>query len=357
MSLKTPERECVTGFDTLRHFQSLDFPARDFSFAPNPDYDRYLRIHKVFVGNNGAEELIAVHHGLEDEFLPRYLTAAGWAAIEAGLVHEGMSTRERLLLIEKGENCWRKALEHQCEFNDSNSEYLIEDAFTYRTALDLAIAPLLKGVVVGDVTRTTAENVFRDCLNIAQAAEVQYRLAAERGDTVAIAEFLGFGYEANALLSLNRTLSRTWFAIPSMTRSDSGHHHRNQTHDLLVVHQNWGEIKSITPVEVKASACARDRKRYRALLVRGKMHLSYPGKYKPGDTLEAITAVYEGRATKEELEIAEAVSGRFISMLRDYYEGERLGSIATSRSVTVFHDNSVVASRHPGLSLDLKKAG
>src|SRR5207245_1409084 len=96
----------------------------------------------------------------------------------------------------------------------------------------------------------------------------------------------------------NMKQSPTWFAIPAMTRSDSGHHHRQQTHDLLVIRQRWGELQNITPVEIKSAANQRDLRRYKALLVRGKLHLSVDGLHKPEEMLDAITAVYEKRATR-----------------------------------------------------------
>jgi hypothetical protein len=179
---------------------------------------------------------------------------------------------------------------------------------------------------------------------------IQLDLAARAGDGDGIAEHYGFAYECNAILSLNRALSNRWFAIPAIARADSGHHHNRQTHDISVVRQKWGELQSVVPVEIKSHASLKDRQRYEALLVRGKMHLTIENLHSPRFTLEAIAAVYEGDATPRQRTIADSVTKQFMSMLRDYYAGERNDSVASSRSVTSFHDKSLVVEKYPGLS-------
>ncbi|HET9098412.1 MAG TPA: hypothetical protein VFN51_02230 [Candidatus Saccharimonadales bacterium] len=318
------------------------------SFRPNDAYEQYLKMHKVFVGKEGAKQLEDIHFRLQEESMPRYLSVAGWAAAEAALIETDSSTSHRLGLLASSMSCWHRSLQAQAQLNTLSSDYLKDYTLPYRTALDIAVLPLLEDVVFGDVKSNTCDKVFQDCLNIAQANAVRIRLMDKENDVQGLGEHVGLGYEINALLALNRRRSPTWFAIPSMNRSDSGYYHRQQTHDLLVIHQKRGEILDMAPVEVKSTAGVRERERYRALIVRGKLHLSVNGMHRPGQVLEALTADEEGRASRRELKLVGDISDRFIAMVRDYYRGKKLGHVATDRSLTNFHDASVVAARHPG---------
>lgn len=341
----------LLGYEALR--SALYDPAEPqaIRIAPHPAYESYLRMHKVLVGSATADELLTIHEQLQGESMPRYLTVAGWSAAEAALVSDDMATARKLELIDAAVDCWERSVTIQLQYNQSDKQHLIEYAAPYRNALDVAIAPLLRGIVSGDVTAKTCQAVFADCLAIAEANEIQLGLAWADGNTEAAAEHVGLGYECNALLALNRLQSPTWFAIPALARADTGYHHNQQTHDLLVIRQKWGEIQSVVPVEVKSAASARDRERYQALLVRGKMHLSLDGYYQPGETLRAIGAAHRGDATAKERQTVDRVSARFMAMLQDYYAGSYLGVVATGRVVPLFRDNTQVVARHPGLGV------
>ena len=342
-----------TGYGALTLKKAQACP-ESFSFAPNQAYERYLKMHKVFVGKSGAEYLETIHQDLKGEFMPRYLCAAGWAGVEAAIVHKQWPTQRRLDLLAAGEDCWERAITNQQHFNTFDSEmypHLIEPSAPYRMATDVAVMPLLRGLVLGYVDQQTCQEVFADCLAIAQANNVQMRLAAQAGDIEAHNDHLGFAHECNAMLALNRMYSSGWFAIPAMARSDTGYYHPEQTHDLLVIRRKEGEIQNVLPVEIKAFASLRDRNRYLALLVRGKMHLCIEGQgnHLPDTTLHAITAVHEGTATKKDTQIATTISQRFMQMLNDYYAGESLETTPAGGKFTEFHDKTLVAERHPGL--------
>lgn len=330
-------------FDEIRQADHRDY-------LKHPSFDRYMRMHKVFVGRGGAEELEQIHEDLKTEVAPRFLIAAGWAATEIALVRRDMRTRHRLDLLEEARDIWRTAIDNHNLLEPTMTPDKAEYGQRSRAALDIAVLPLLRGIVEGDVTRKMCHDVFTDCLGIGRQNNKDLAKMLKKRNNAGIAEYVGFGYENNALLAFNRLHSRTWFAIPSMARSDSGYHHRKQSHDLLILHQNYGEIMRSTPVEIKAKASLRDRLRYDALLVRGKMHLSVEGKPLPHHTLNAISAVYRGVANKEERRIADNATERLVNMVRDYYAGERLGKLATWHTVTAFQDNSQVVARHPGLS-------
>lgn len=330
-------------FDEIRIADHRDY-------LNHPSFDRYMRMHKVFVGRGGSEELEVIHSELKNEIAPRFLIAAGWAATEIALVRRDMQTQRRLSLLEEAKDIWGAAIQNHDVLEPTMVPDRAEYGQRHRAALDIAVLPLLRGIVEGDVTRDTCRRVFEDCLKIGRDNTKDLAKMVDLKNNAGIAEYVGIGYESNALLAFNRMFSRTWFAIPSMARSDSGYHHRKQSHDLLILHQNYGEIKRATPVEIKAKASLRDRLRYDALLVRGKMHLSVEGKALPQHTFNAIDAVYSGASTPEDHMIADRATARLVDMVRDYYAGERLGKLATWHTITTFQDDSRVVARHPGLS-------
>lgn len=337
------------GFDILSKSLADEALPESVSFLPSEAYDSYLRMHKVVVGSHGANRLEEIYDDLEDESLPDYLSAAGWAAAEVAIARTQEPAGVRLEFLERAKGLWERAVDHQRLINASGIECMTEWAFPHRIALDIATQSLVAGAIEGSLDQSTLRSVFEDCLNIAQKNAVALNLASREGHTEAMGEHIGLGYELNALLAFNRRFDENWFVMPSLGRSDTGYHHPGQTHDLLVVHHEDGQIVSMTPVEIKASASNRDRKRFKALLVRGKMHLSMPGNFRPEQTLEAIEADYEGRASEGEQEIADGVTGRFVEMVRDYQAGARLARLATQKSVTVFRNKEQVLVNHPGL--------
>jgi len=316
--------------------------------SQNKAFEDYMRMHKVLVGNGGAMRLTSIYERLKEETQPHYLSAAGWAAAEVALVRTDASIGERLSILHDATSMWERALAIQTQKEQLGEE--VEYGYMHRIAIDLAVVPLLSGIITGDVTKDACRKSFEDCLSVARSNMDYLRTAKAKGNVEAVGCHAGVGYECNALLALNRKLSRTWFVIPAMARCDSGYYHRSQTHDLVVIHQKYGAIQSATPVEIKSRASLRDRRRYSALLVRGKMHLSVEGKGKPEYTLDAIGSVYDGVETKEDILIAENATNQFMAMIRDYYAGEVLGAVASKHSVTTFRDNTQVIAHHPGLS-------
>jgi len=256
--------------------------------------------------------------------------------------------QERLAMLDSAADAWWRAFNIHSRLLGQGVEH--DRSQVHRVALNIAVLPLLRGIVTGDVTDAACREAFDGCLSAARSNAAYLKDAKMRRDAVAVGLHSGFGYECNALLALNRKHSNTWFAIPAMSRCDSGLYNRQDTHDLLVIHQKYGSTQSATPVEIKAKASMRDRRRYKALLVRGRMHLSAPGKYKPEDTLNAIASVYDGVASEEDARVADNATEKFTSMIRDYYAGQVLGSAANTAAVTVFRDSAQVRAHHPGLA-------
>jgi hypothetical protein len=324
--------------------QVEQFEHRDY--LQHPVYAEYMEMDKGLL-TSGFRQLEMVYEGLKDEAAPRYLISAGWAAAEAALVGVDQDPEYRLALLDAATDTWRRALDNELVIRQHVSSERVEQEQAHRIALDIAVAPLFRDIVQGNVTPATCRQVFDNCLAVAES-NIQYlRAMEEAGNEIGHREHLGFGNECNALLAINRTFSPTWFAVPAPARAGSGYHHRGLTHDLLVVRQRFGLIRSAAPVEIKTTAWPFLVGRYKALIVESRTHLSVEDQRSPEDTLAAIKAVYQGRATDEEQLIADAATEQFAVMLHDYCAGPALGGLAAKQTLTIFRDSAQVFSRHP----------
>ena len=356
------ERQYITASDTLLGYDSLhaqqqaapERHRREWKFSPNSAYHAYFLMHKGFVGESGGQELEDIATRLTDEWQPRYLNVAGWAAAEAALVQKNKPALHRVQLVDSAADCWQRALTSQEQISRSlDHAWLHEDSAAYRLALALAFAPLMKALVVGTVTDVTIERTFCDVAAIAQTSAVQRHLAERAGDARAVGDLTGFEHECNGLLPLLFMNDPRHLPLPAPARAGSGHEYRDQTHDIVVINQHWGDILKIVPIEIKGSASLSDLKRYKALIIRGKMHLSVPGKQRPEYTHGAFLAAYEGRATKEDQHIVKTVMATVQELLQLYQKGRRVEPLA--RSATRFHHTAQIAGTYPEFSLDRAK--
>jgi hypothetical protein len=187
-------------------------------------------------------------------------------------------------------------------------------------------------------------------LAIAQLSVVQGDLASRSGDIGGVADHRGFQYECNGLLSLLYLNNPNCIPTPSSARAGSGYDHRDQTHDISVIHQRWGKIHRVTPIEIKSAASLRDRQRYKALIVRGKMHLSVEGRYDPKETLNAFAEVYEGNPTPDAQKITLHASSTMHDLLVLYQKGNEIEDFKKIHSNTTFHNVEHVAKKYRELS-------
>lgn len=337
----------VSAYDKLRTVSKQDETELQLSFTPHPDYATYLKIHKVLVGPVTAQKLERVHQNLAHEELSRYLSVAGWAAAEAALAQPDKSARCRNTLLEQTNDCWTRALENQLAWNDRGNREIAEHSAAYRYALDLAHLPLLQAMVSGNITEAIRKSVALDVLNICEANIVQMNLALKAHDQAAVSDHVGFGHEGNGILAFHSLNSSSLIVIPSSARADSGHHHPNQTHDLLAIQQKWGHIIDMTPIEIKSQVSQRDRARYKALLVRGKMHLSIEGKYSPEHTLQAFSAFFNGTQTKDEKKITDHARRTILDLFWLYKKGNKLADFAGKDSACTYREASSVHKAYP----------
>lgn len=322
----------------------------DMVFAPDPAYRAYNKIHKVFVGESGASQLIDIHEALKHSSVPEVLNASAWAAAEASLVKQSMNATDRLALLGAAEECWTKALLQQETINHSPEQaWLREDVASYRLALNIAFLPLMKAIVAGNITSGIRASVFTDTLAIAQSASLQRKLSFDEGDIETGSGYLGFEHECNAHLSLLHMDDPRYVPLPSTARAGSGHDYPDQTHDIMVINQHWGTILKVTPVEIKSHASLRDLKRYRALIVRGKMHLSVNGAHSPEFTQHAFTDVYEGDPSSQSIDTVAQVTQTVRELLQMYQQGDRE---LENNTTTRFHSTDQLAKQRTEFSVN-----
>ena len=351
--LVLPEQH-LAGYDSLYRSLAQVATAADthFIFAPNRAYDAYHRLPKTFANEAGAPQLFAIANALRHEWMPRYLEAGGWAAAEGALASNDLSTIDRIRALDDAEEMWMRALERNIAMDTTEGREWLRDASApYRNAIDIAHIPLMKSLVSGDITATVRERVFADTLAIAQAADVQQAFARKAGDKLIAADLLGFGHECTALLTLQYLDDPRYVPIPSSARAGAGYDYPNQTHDLTVINQHFGDILKVIPVEVKSKASLQHLKRYDALIVRGKMHLSLPGRFLPQHTHDAFAAAYEGTATDIDLQTVENATQVFCDLLKEYQKGGRQDAGVADTPMR-FHDTSALAARFREFSLE-----
>lgn len=336
------------GFESL--FVAPEEMLRPIHQADSEAFSRYLAIHKIFVGRHGANLLLSLLPQLQATETPDHLVAAGWAAAEAGLILGDQDQQASDELMQTAQNAWLRAIAHQRWINLQDKHPLIDHALEYRSATDIAFLPVFSELSRGQVQNRTLRTVYDDVLNIAQQAGVRARLASGAGDIRAIGELRGVGYEINGLLAYNRMRSGQWFAIPAMSRADSGVYHGDQTHDMVVIHNDNGRIIQAVPIEMKGYATRKQRARYSSLLVRSKLHLGLPNRQHPEQLLSALTAEQEGTSTEKDLELLTKATQTLYDMVGDYLRGEPRQEPVGRHGPAWFRHKDRVTRRHPGLA-------
>lgn len=320
----------------------------------NASYDHYMQLDKSFVSQNRVGELDGVRAGLEKEDLPVYLEAAGWAAIEAAIVDQSRSTLERVQLVSDAEVFWRKQLLNgQGIGRGLGEQYMYEENEGHRTALNLAFTPLIKSILVGNVREPLLADVLKD---VAEIAHDSYRslVAAEMREDDRTARYhRGFMFEANALMALLYIGDPRYVPIPSTSRGGSGYYNTRQTHDILIIQQHWGELRKLIPIEIKSMTSKRARKRYRALIVSGRIRLASGETTESYETAEAFHAIAYKTATTEQLAAVERLSTELRDMLRLYQQGPTAEGVAVG-GLMRYYDAKVAARTYPELSKEFR---
>ena len=318
-------------------------------YLENNAFHRYLKMHKVTTGVSGAKELQALAGELEDEHMPTYKDAAAWAYAEAGLIDTSLGSLERVRLIGKAEGLWEEALTTQIRLQSGEyAETFHEPSAAYRYALPLVFSPLMKSVIVGNVTDTIRAQAFGETVSFATATAHEIHKYNELGDRASKSMFVGLAHELNALATLLYLDDPRYIPMPSTARADTGYYHPTQTHDIMVLNQHWGTIRKVIPIEIKAKASLRDRRRYKSLLIRGKMHLAMTSA-DPTETAAAYGRLSAGRPTIDDMVGVERIATDIREMLRLYQQGVTPESLAVN-SLTKFQRSSSLERAHPEIA-------
>jgi hypothetical protein len=281
-------------YETPNRSSETDF------FVPPPAYDAYERIHKRLVGPKTADKLLWIHDELTAISLHTdYLTVAGWAAAEAALVATDRPQEDRLAYLDLASKSWNDAV--ACQRARNLDRGLTEDyqhANIGRLQLPSVFLPLMEGMIRGDVSKQVRAKVYDNLLFL--AAQNSVGLVDATKNHRECGPHIGLGHEINAMLAVNRLQSPTLIAMPALARADSGRFHPQQTHDIDLLHLNWGEVTGVTTIESKARPKEKHYKRYEAAIVGGKIHLYTKNGVSPIDTVLLFLKEQDGVITDEE---------------------------------------------------------
>jgi hypothetical protein len=309
--------------ETLTARRSMHRPDRVGLFLQqrHPAYVEYERMHKRLVGPGTVGKLMRIHSELVDAPLHTdNLSIAGWAAAEAALVASNHPQEERLDFLESAADAWDAAIEHrrdQKEYAAENETY--EDTELSRLELAKLCVPLIEGMIRGDVTKEVRERLYDGLMMLAAKNSLGLVAMERRGDDPSM--LIGLGHELNAMLAVNRLLSPTLIAMPALARGDSGHFHPEQTHDIDLLHLQWGKIHDVTTLESKARPRAQHYKRYEAAIVNGRIHLFSKNGNSPVDTAVLFLKEQNEAATPDEIEELEGMTDVIVHLARHQMAG------------------------------------
>ena len=318
-------------------------------YLENDVYHRYLKMHKVAVNSSGAKELFEIGAELSGEYMPQYKDAAAWAYAESGLLDRSASTVERVRRVSLAERQWSEALEIEAQLQSTEYSAIFTEPDTqYRLAIALAYTPLMKSVIVGNVTSGVRKQVLEDTTLFGAEIAEQITRYGDAGNREMVNGFIGLSHELNALTALLYMDDPRYVPFPSTARADSGYYHPQQTHDIMVLNQHWGTIKKVIPIEIKARPSRRDRLRYKSLLVRGKMHLTAEG-VDPRMTARSFARLQHDEASLQDIVDIEKISTDLREMLRLYQKGVTPESLAVN-SMTRFYSSKELDRRYPEIA-------
>lgn len=291
---------------------------RHSAFLHHPRYNEYQRMPKMFAGEDDVSKLEYLGNNLMSEVDPVFLNAAGSAFLEASIAGESLDVSTRLALFGKAQLAWQFALSNE-EIASSITSEMSSCVDVHRVAVNLACLPMTKGLILGDIKDESMQESIESLIRIADVCELERSLASKEYDYDSVGHYIGLEHEINAILAFIYRKNPRYIAIPSSERAGTGYIYPEQTHDLTVISQHFGDIRSIMPVEVKARAGSREKRRYKALIVRGKMHLSSPGYHMPEYAKNAIKRYVRGEPTQEDIDFLGSMDAT-IKMLTSEYK-------------------------------------
>jgi hypothetical protein len=319
-------------------------------YLHNEQYHRYLKIHKVALSEGGHQALLEIAQSLEQEYMPLYLDASAWSYAELAMFDANRPQEDRLAFLEQAKELWSTGLERQVQLETTPYSVVFDEYDeSYRMATSLAFLPLMRVLVNGDVDSTTRNEVLKDVSSIALTVSDDIEKMMEAGYNSNAKQSSGLLHELNALMVLLTIDDPRYVPLPSTARADSGYYYPEQTHDISILNQHWGKIKKVLPVEIKSRPSRKDRLRYNALLIRGRMHLT-PDGVDPLKTTHALYSHAQGDPDLGDTLIVERLKNDLRRMLSLYQQGGSSNGIALN-SLTKFYSTRNVAKEYPGLAV------
>lgn len=301
--------------------------ARHHPLDPNSPYESYHRIHKRFVGPGTADKLVNFYESLSQTQRPREMFVAGWAAAEAALVGSQYTTDERSKLAIAAKECWEYSLQLESEraCTSAWARGAVPDTTEqYRIASTIALAPIIEAISQGVVPKRTLQACQEQLIDVASLNYDDMMAAVASGSEGRAASHMGVAFEQIAALGVNRLISSRIVSLFSMARSGTGFYYPQQTHDVMVLNLDRGNIIRVTPTEVKSQLKVKFSNRYEAALVGGKAMLG-DDKRAIGETIALFRRELEGTADDNEREFLDTISASIIHSVRHHQRAEKFG--------------------------------
>ncbi len=282
---------------------------------------RYLKLPKALVGPSKADALFSIHEQLRQRSTSwTYQFMAGSAAAESALTGSHLSVEERLARLEAADMCWREAQSIFVYRHDSPEAhdarlYMVPD----KIEVHRAFVPLFTDITSGHVQPSTLDILHERVLDIGVKNLELYLKSGASGDRATMLWREGFGHEVSTILTVTRLKKPTLLAIPAFARCDNGVHHSADTHDVRLLQQSHGVIRSSTPFEVKTSESPK-HSRYRSPIVRGTIELQVPS---CDDSLAIVAYMDEerrGTLSPERAKELDEISIGILKLAADYKE-------------------------------------
>lgn len=315
-------------------------------YLNHPTYRKYLLMHKICLGRKGADDLEAVAGILSQEVDPLFLSAAASAYLEAGIIRcDDASAEQKCQLADSAEALWEKALYYEDwleerEIGNGSPQDVDDITEPYRIATNLACLPMVRSLFEGDVRREAIDESIESLLNLGSLTTKQLDIAEREGLYRNAAQYTGFYHEINTLIALLYRRDPKFIAIPSFHRADTGYFYPEQTHDIELISQHYGTVRTILPIEVKARIERRSRRRYRSLIIGGQAHLQLSEWLDPNITRTAYQNAFEGEPCDADAYIVNSTQLAISSLLARYKKSGRYKPLNRHNSRTTYYSGS-----------------
>ncbi|HEX8389944.1 MAG TPA: hypothetical protein VF597_00820 [Candidatus Saccharimonadales bacterium] len=294
---------------------------------------RYLQLPKDFVGPERADDLYFMYEQLKSaKHSWTYQFVAGSVAAESGLMGRYLSADERHDRLEAANRSWKDAQEgfivsHMNNEWSDGRLYAVPD----RIEMHRSFLPLYHEMVDGYVTQQTSEQTHDRLVSLAVSNLDLHDTAQANDDFGAISARRGLAYELGTLLTITRLQCPSLFAVPVPARADHGAFFPEQTHDVRLVQQSWGEVNWCVPYEVKpASGGYKDR--YDSAFVRGRVELRMPSSSDPLDIVRYMKEEVDGTISEQHTGELNEITSRILRLAEDYKCRQKIATMALAAS-------------------------